>query len=335
MSLARRHRRGPFVVLAALLAWRGLATAAAPAAPASAYELTGHFGLGAGSRWDYVTVDPAAGRLYVAHAGRIDVMDLATHARIGAIGGLHGTHGIAIAAATGRGYISDGRGDALVAFDLKTLAVLQTVAAGRNPDAIVYEPSTRRIVAFNGKSHDATIVDAADGRVVAASLPLGGKPEFARVDEHGHVFVNIEDTAMIVEIDTRDARVVQRYSIAPCVEPTGLALDPAHRLYSVCSNHLMVISDPATHRVLARVPIGGGPDGVVVDDGYAVSANGADGTISVVGLAGGAALAPPAVVASRRGARTIDVDPRTHALYLPAPGDAGDLDVLVFSRRPR
>jgi YVTN family beta-propeller protein len=324
----------------------GTASAAPAAMATPSYELGARIGLGAGKRWDYITFDAASQRLYLAHADKVEVVDTQTRTRVGTIAGLHGTHGVAIAPGLGRGYISDGKGDAVVIFDVRTLAVLRTVPVGRNPDAIVFDPTTGRIAVFNGASHDATILDAASGDVIALSLPLGGKPEFARVDDAGHAYLNIEDTAEVVEVDLRNAVVRGRYSLAPCEEPTGLAISSSRRLISVCSNHIAVISDPAARKVLATAPIGEHPDGVVFDGGFAFSANGGDGTISVLPVApdfSGSA----ATIASRRSARTIDVDPRTHALYLPslagAPpaknsgdkhaAESDEIEILVFTRR--
>jgi YVTN family beta-propeller protein len=344
--------------LAALVLCTGasLSPAAVAAAPVPAYDLSAHIALGQGKRWDYLTFDAATQRLYLAHADKVEVVDVATRARVGTISGLRGSHGVAVAPALGRGYISDGKADAVVIFDLRTLAVLRTVPVGKNPDAIVYDPVTGRVAVFNGASRDASILDAATGDVLTVSLPLGGKPEFARVDGAGHAYLNIEDTAEVVDVDLGTARVRGRYSIAPCEEPTGLAIGPAHQLISVCHNHIAVISDPASARVLGTAPIGEHPDGVVFDDGYAFSANGGDGSISVVPVPP-ASSGPAASIPSRRTARTIDVDPATHALYLPSLASAGtaratgtgapsaaaaggnqnaesdEIEILVFTRR--
>jgi len=311
---------------------------AAPGASAPTYELSSRIGLGAGKRWDFVLADDATRRLYLARAERVEVVDLQTQKRVGQIGGLHGTHGVAVASEFGLGFISDGKADAVAVFDLATLALSRTVAVGRNPDAIVFDAATKRVAVFNGASHDASILDAATGEVLVDSIALGGKPEFARSDGAGHVYVNIEDTAEVVDLDLRQARVQRRYSIAPCVAPSGLAIGAGRRLYSVCSNHLMIVSDPATGTVLGSAAIGAGPDGVVFDDGFAYSANGGDGTVTVVGEIRPGAFAAVASITSQASARTIDVDPRTHDLYLPAAvraeiGSPDELELLVFTRR--
>src|SRR5713226_4213971 len=155
----------------------------------------------------------------------------------------------------------------------------------------------------------------------------GGNPEFAQVDGKGHIYVNIEDKNEIVEIDAKDALVSKRYSIAPCDGPSGLAFDPKKGyLYSVCGNKMMIVSDPAAGKVLGTAAIGGGTDGVAFDDGYAFSANGADGTITMVGETSPGKFAPVATIQTQRGARTIAADQKAHKLYLPAAeyGPAGE-----------
>jgi DNA-binding beta-propeller fold protein YncE len=195
---------------------------------------------------------------------------------------------------------------------------LSKVKTGQNPDAIIYEPVSKRVFTFNGRSSDATIFDAKTGNIITASLPVGGKPEFAQVDGKGHVFANIEDKNEIIEIDAKNAVVSRRYSIAPCDGPSGLAIDTKNRLYSVCSNKMMIVSEAASGKVLSSVAIGPGTDGVAFDDGYAFSANGGDGTITMVGETSPGKFEAVATIATMRAARTIVADQKAHKLYLPA-----------------
>jgi DNA-binding beta-propeller fold protein YncE len=265
-----------------------------------------------------VFVDSANQRLYVSHGTQTDVIDTASQKLVGTIAGTNGVHGIAIAADLGKGFTSDGAGNDVSIFDLKTLMVLSKVKTGLNPDAIIYEPVTHRVFTFNGRSSDATAIDAKTGEVIAASIPVGGKPEFAQVDGKGHIYDNIEDKAEIIEVDAKTAMVTKRYSIAPCEGPSGLAISPKGLLFSVCGNKMMVVSDPAAGKVLATPAIGAGPDGVVFDDGYAFSANGLDGTITMVGETSAGKWEAAATISSQRSARTIGADAKAHKLYLPA-----------------
>jgi YVTN family beta-propeller protein len=303
-----------------------LFTAAAFAAP-PVYKVVAKIKVPGGTRWDYAYVDSANRRLYVSHGTQTEVVDTSTDKVVGAIPDTKGVHGIAIANDLGRGYTSDGADNDVTVFDLKTLKVLSKVKTGQNPDAIVYEPVSHRVFTFNGRSSDATAIDAKSGEVVASSIPMGGKPEFAQVDGKGHIYVNIEDKNEIVEVDAKNALVAKRYSIAPCDGPSGLAFDEKKaRLYSVCENKLMIVSDPASGKVLATPAIGGGTDGVGFDDGYAFSANGADGTITMVGEAAPGKFEALATITTQRGARTIAADQKAHKLYLPTAeyGPAGE-----------
>jgi DNA-binding beta-propeller fold protein YncE len=293
------------------------ATAAFAAAPT--YKVLTKIKIGGGTRWDYSYVDSANHRLYVSHGNQTEVVDTATDKLVGTIQGTNGVHGIAIADDLGLGFISDGMDNDVTVFDPKTMMVKSKIKTGQNPDSIIYEPTTHRVFTFNGRSNDSTAIDAKALTVVTASIPVGGKPEFAQVDGKGHIYVNIEDKGEIVEIDAKNALVSKRYSIAPCTEPSGLTYDLKKvHLFSVCGNNMMVVSDPATGKVLATPPIGAGPDGVAFDDAYAFSANGRDGTITMVGETSPGKFEVVATIPTQRLARTIAADQKAHKLYLPA-----------------
>src|SRR6266567_4953560 len=293
-----------------------VATVAFAAPPT--YKVINKIKVGGGVRWDYAYLDSANHRLYVSHGTQTEVIDTATDKLVGTIPDTKGVHGVAVANDLGRGYTSNGGDNDVTVFDLKTLKALSKVKTGQNPDAIIYEPVSHRVFTFNGRSSDSTAIDAKTGNVVAASIPVGGKPEFAQVDGKGHIYVNIEDKNEIVEINAKDALVSKRYSIAPCDGPSGLAFDPKKGvLFSVCDGKVMVVSDPATGKVLATPAIGSGVDGVAFDDGYAFSANGTDGTITMVGETSPGKYEPVATITTQRGARTIGADQKVHKLYLP------------------
>jgi YVTN family beta-propeller protein len=282
------------------------------------YKVLTKIKIGGTGGWDYVYVDSANHRLYVSHNTQTEVVDTVTDKVVGTIPGTNGVHGIAIAADLGKGFTSDGRDNDVTVFDLKTLQVTTKIKTGQNPDAIIYEPVTHRVFTLNGRSKDSTAIDAKTGTVITASIPVGGKPEFAQVDGKGHVYANIEDTNEIVEIDAKNALVAKRYSIAPCDEPSGLAIDPKKGyLFSVCGNKMMIVSDPAAGKVIATAATGAGTDGVAFDDGFAFSANGADSNITMVGETAPGKYGPVATIETMRGARTIGSDQKGHKLYLP------------------
>jgi len=286
-------------------------------AAATGYQILTEIKIGGDGNWDYLTVDSAARRLYVSHATHVVVVDLDKNTVVGDIPDTPGVHGIALAKDLDKGFISNGRGNNVTIFDLKTLKATGTVATEMNPDDITYDAVSKRVFAFNGRSRSATVIDAKSGTAVA-TIPLPGKPEFAVVDGKGKIYDNIEDTGEIVEIDTAKATVSKKYALTGCEGPSGMAIDlKAHRLFSVCGNRVMAISDPDKGIVIATVPIGAGPDGVVFDPGtgYAMSSNG-DGTLTVVQQSGGK-YEVVENIATERAARTIALDEKTHRVYLP------------------
>ncbi len=300
--------------------------AAVTPAPAG-YHVVATIKIGGEGGWDYLTVDSAARRLYVSHATHVVVVDLDAGKVAGDIPDTPGVHGIAIAPELNRGFISNGRGNNVTIFDLKTLKTIGKAATGENPDSIRYDAVSGRVFAFNGRSKSATAIDAKTGSV-AGTIVLPGKPEFSVADGKGKVYANLEDTSEIVEIDAGKLSVTKKYSLKPCDEPSGLAIDAKNRrLFSVCSNRLMAVSDPDSGKVVATPAIGAGSDGAAFDPatGYAFSSNG-DGTLTVV-QRNGARWEVTENIATTRGARTIAIDEKTHIVYLPtartAPGSGG------------
>ena len=287
----------------------------AHAAPPSLAPLA-PIAIGGEARWDYLATDPARHRLYVSHGTRTEVIDTRTDKLVGTIADTHGAHGIAIAGNVGRGVVTAGKDDALVVFDLATLKTVQTIKVGANPDAIAYDPATRRVLSFNGRSKDVSVVDAERGTVVG-TVAVEGKPELAVLGRDGHVWFNVEDTGELAELDPKAMKIASRRRLAGCEGPTGLAVDDAGRFYSGCDNKVMAIS-AADGTSLGSAPIGAGVDGVAWQDGFAFSANGADGTISVVAEDATRHFATVATFATAAGARTIAGDAATHRLYLPA-----------------
>src|SRR5208283_1478163 len=191
------------------------------------YHLIKKLQLGGEGGWDYLTVDSTARRLYISRSTHVMVVDIDSDKVVGDIADTSGVHGIAIAPELNRGFTSNGRANTATIFDLKTLQVLGRVKTGENPDAILYDSASNRVFTFNGRSKDATVFDAATGEV-AGTIALGGKPEFAAADGKGKVFVNIEDTSEVVELDSRKLALIKRSSLKPCEEPTGMGLYAGH-----------------------------------------------------------------------------------------------------------
>ena len=287
-------------------------TAAAQQQP---YRILDHWKLADAGWWDYLLVDSPAHRLYLTRGDHVDVLDTRTGKLIGTIGGLHGTHGVALDTAGKIGFISDGGGNAVVAFDRATLATLATIPAGTNPDGIIFEPATQTVWAFNGRSKDATVIDAATKKVLA-TIPLPGKPEFPAVDGKGTVYDNIEDKSEIVRLDAHTRTLTATWP-AGCDSPSGLAFDvPGHRLFPVCDGKKMSVIDSNTGKLLANPAIGDGPDAAGWSAKHKLAfASSGDGVLSVVNAA---AAGYPTVqsLPTQRGARTMAYDPATDRIYL-------------------
>ncbi len=280
------------------------------------YRVLDHWKIGGTGGWDYLTADPGAHRLYITHGGRVEVVDTTSGKVVGAITGLQGTHGVALDPEGRFGYISDGRANAVVIFDRKTLATVGSVPAGTNPDGITYEPVTRTVWAFNGRSNNVTVIDTAT-RTAVATIALPGKPEFPQPDGKGHVFDNIEDKNTIVELDARAKTLMATWPLTGCDSPSGMAIDPAHhRLFSVCDGGKMAVVDTENGHQLAAPAIGKGPDAAGYDASHqlAFSSNGQDGTLTVVDAAHGYSTTES--LPTQRGARTMAYDAAADRVYV-------------------
>jgi DNA-binding beta-propeller fold protein YncE len=246
-------------------------------------------------------------------------------------------HGIAIADELGKGFISDGGNNEVVVFSLKDLSVEKKLKSGTNPDGIVYDSFSKRVFAFNGRSQDATAIDAVSG-AIAGTIKLGGKPEFPVSDGRGNVYANIEDLSEIVRIDPKKLAVKARWPLSPCDSPSGLAIDMTNRrLFSVCDNKLMAVVDADSGKVIATPAIGEGPDAAAFDPdtNLAFSSNGQDGTLTVIKENGRDDFSVAETVNTARGARTMTLDPKTHAIYLATANFGAEPAATAGNPHPR
>jgi DNA-binding beta-propeller fold protein YncE len=282
----------------------------------AAYHVTCDIKLGGDGRWDYVTLDSVGHRLFIARQTRVMVVDPVTGKLLGEIPGVNGAHGTALAYATGHGFATSGHDSSVVMFDLHSLRVLARITAADDADAILYDAASKRVFTFNGDANSSTAIDPESGKVVG-SIDLGGKPEFGVSSGTGRLYVNIEDKGEVAELDPVNLRVLRRWPLEGCEEPTGLAIDRAHGLlFSVCHSKVMVMSDARAGRSIATVPIGSGVDGAAFDPGTGLAfASNGDGTITVVHEDSPTTFHVASTAATRRGARTMTLDPLTHRLY--------------------
>ena len=282
------------------------------------YAVVDKWTIGGEGGWDYLTADPSASLLYLTHGTRVEVIDTKTGKAVGAITGLKGTHGVALDTDGKYGYISEGAGNNVVVFDRKSFARVQSIAAGTNPDGILFEPVTKTVWAFNGRSNDATVIDTAEMKVLG-TVKLSGKPEFPQADGKGVIFVNIETKNTIARIDAKTMKVTAEWPLAGCDSPSGLAIDrEGRKLFPVCDGKVMPVVDADSGKVLKLAAIGNGPDAAGFDakDHLAFSSNG-EGTVSVVDTAS-PDFKTIQTVPTQKSGRTMAYDSGTDRVYVVA-----------------
>ncbi len=314
----------------------------------SGYKLTKTFHIASQGGWDYIAVDESSNRLYVSHGTQVNILDKSTGDSLGVVANTTGVHGIAFIPSLGKGYTSNGRLNNVTVFDLKTAAVLSQISTGENPDAIMYDEFSKKIITCNGGSKDLTIIDPVTQKVVA-TIPVGGKPETAVSDNMGKLFVNSEDKNEIVVVDMVKYAVINHWSLLPGEEPTGLVIDlKTKRLFATCDK-LLVAMNATNGKIVGQLPIGEGCDGAAFDPSTNLifTSNGS-GTLTIVKEQDANKIVVLETIPTKKSARTMTIDTKTHKLYLPAadmevvPADApkgtrpkmvsGSFQVLVLSK---
>jgi DNA-binding beta-propeller fold protein YncE len=309
-----------------------LSLVAAPSLAAQSsqsYEITHTYNVGGDGGWDYVVPDAPNHRVFIGRQNRVMVVDMNSGRLIAEVTGINGAHGTAVAPATGHGFATSGNDSSIVMFDLKTYKTLARIPAAEDADAIIYDPTSKRIFSFNGDANSSTVVDAHMGTLVT-NIPLGGKPEYGQSARNGKIYANLVDSSQIVEIDARTLTVARRWSTAPCKNPVSMAIDTRHqRLFSGCRSGVMAISDYKNGTVVATVPIGRGVDGAGYDpvfrDAYASNV---DGTLTVIHQDSPDSYRVLQTVQTAEGSRNMGLDPATHRIYVvsakfgPVPADS-------------
>ncbi|HKV62508.1 MAG TPA: hypothetical protein VJO16_11380 [Candidatus Acidoferrum sp.] len=317
-------------LLAVLLS---LVASAVLAAPPSGYHVIKKVNVSGAGGWDYVSVDEAARRVYIAHATQVDVLDADTSELVGTIPNTPGVHGVAIASEFGRGFISVGKSDSVIIFDLKTLKPLGEVKVGKKPDAIIYDPATKHVYAMNGDGDNTTVINGADGKV-AGTIDLGGGPEFAVADGKGSVYINLEEKAETVHIDANALKVLHHWPLAPGGTATALAFDPqTRRLFAGCRDgQLMVVLDADSGKVITTAPIGERVDAAAFDPATKlVFMSTGGGTISIFHQDSADKYTLLENLPTNPGSKTMGLDPKTHHLFVPA-NIGGQFTILVFGQ---
>ena len=307
---------------------------AAAAFAAVNYQLLKKVAVPGSGGWDYITVDDSARRVYVSHSTQVDVLDADSFALVGTIPNTSGVHGIAVAPDAGRGYISAGKSDAAIAFDLKSLKPLGEIKVGKKPDAIIYEPLTKRIYVMNGDSENITVLNAADGSVVG-TIALGGGPEFAVSDGKGNLYVNLEEQNETLHIDVNTLQVKDRWPLAPCATPTSLAMDLENRrLFVGCRSKHLAVLNADTGKIVFTAPIGERVDAGAFDGKTRlVYLSTGDGKVFVFHQDSPDKYSVAQEIITKAGAKTMGYDAKTGNLFVPT-SENGAMQVLIFSARP-
>jgi DNA-binding beta-propeller fold protein YncE len=302
---------------------------AAPAVAAQSYEVTHTYNVGGEGGWDYVIPDAPNHRLFIGRSNRLMVVDMNSGRLLGEVTGINGAHGTALVPDIGRGFATSGNDSSILMFDAKTYKGLLKIPAAPDADAIIYDPSSKRVFSFNGDANSSTVVDPRRGTRVT-NIPLGGKPEYGQSARDGKVYVNLVDSSQIVEIDTKDLKVTRRWSTAPCKNPVSMAIDTRRqRLFSGCRSGVMAVSDYKNGKVVATVPIGQGVDGAGYDPGRRDAyASNADGTLTIIHQDTPDKYHVVESVSTGERGRNMGLDPATHRIYIasakfgPVPADS-------------
>lgn len=318
--------------------------ATVPAFAQKQFKVAKRATLGGEGGWDYLTYDKDGKRLFITRGTHVMVVDPDTLKVTADIPDLSGIHGVALVPDLGRGFISNGGDNTVTIFDLKTLKKVDSVKVGMRPDSIMYDPYTKHVFTFNGKSQDSTVVDAASGKVLG-TIALGGKPETPATDGNGKMFANIEDKSEIVEIDPTKMAVTNRWSVAPCQQPSALAFDAAsHRLFAGCDNKMVAVVDSNTGKVVATPPIGAGVDaGGFNPNTKQIFMSCGEGVLTVIHEDSPDKYTVTQTLPTAKGARTMALDPESNTVYTvtaqreakpPAPGQRpamvpGTFEIIV------
>ena len=304
-----------------LLPWL-LAAAVLPALAAPSevpYAVTARYALGGPGGWDYLSLDAAAHRLYIARDDRVMVVDTASGKLAGEVAGMQHAHGVALSPSTHEAFVSSGRGDEVTVFDTNTLRLTRHIAvSGKNPDAILFDSASGHLLTMNGHSNNLSVIDAKAGKELS-TIAVPGRPEFAVTDGHGVVYLNLEDKNALARVDLAAGKVTAVWAMAPCGGPTGLALDAQHgRLFSVCDNGWMIVTDAHDGHQVAKVEVGKGPDAVIFDAARHVvlSSGGDEGVLSLVAQDDADHYHLLGNLPTQKSARTMALDPGTHQVYL-------------------
>ena len=334
-----QHHRLLWATVIAIGALQARGAQSATPAAAGSYRMIAQYLIGGNDAgYDYLRVDAATRRVFVAHANRVEVLNVDTGQKLGEITGMHGVHGIELIPELGKGYTSNGLDRTVTVFDRNTLQIRKLIRyTGVKPDAIQYDPDSRRLFVVNGgASGDVTVIDPSNDAIVD-TLDLGGsKLEQIGFDGRGRAFVNDEGKSVIHAFDTHSLKSLATWSLSPCEEPTGMAVDRAHhRVFAACGNEKLAVLDSDDGRVVAMPTIGRDPDGAVFDlRTQRIFTSNKEGTLSVLQEVSPDRYETLQTLTTQPGARTLAMDENTGRIFMPtartaaAPAGGGAAPIL-------
>ncbi len=269
--------------------------------------------------FDYITFDPAARRIYLAHGTEVLVVEAGTGVLAGKITGLKLSHGVALVPDLGRGFITDGAAAEIVVFDIKTLKTIGRIKGQADADGILYDPASKHIFVFNGDPSSSTVIDPVKEAVIA-TLPLGGAPEQGVADGKGMIYDNLEDKNEVIALDSRSLKITARWPVAPAGGPTSMAMDREHRRLFIGGRNpaMFVVMNADTGKIVGpSFPIGKRVDSNIFDPetGLAACSTG-DGTIHIFHEDSPDKFSEVQTVQTEPSAKTMAFDPKTHDLFV-------------------
>jgi YVTN family beta-propeller protein len=289
------------------------------AADAPGFKITKRYPVPGEGGFDYIVFDGSANRLYVSHGTQMDVLDADSGKVLGKVEPTPGVHGAAIVPELHRGFVTNG-GDATVSvFDTNTFKTIKKISVAKDPDFVFYDPKTKRVLVCHGDGEVITAIDPAKEAVIG-EVKLGGGAEAGVVDGKGSGFVNLEESAQVVQFDPASLAVKQKYPITGCKTPTGLAMDAANsRLFIGCRSKVLAVMDATNGKVIATLPIGERVDAVAFDaENHLIFASNGGGTVSVVHQKSADEYESVGDIQTQKSAKTMAMDPKTKRLFLSA-----------------
>jgi DNA-binding beta-propeller fold protein YncE len=315
--------------------WQTTPPKVPPGAPRGALRVVQDYPLpGPANRFDYQSVDPAAGRLYLNHmnGGRLVVFDLKSPKVLAEVSGLPRATGVWAVPAHHKIFVSAAGNHEVAVIDDQTLSVAARVGGIRFPDGIAFAPGVDKVF-VSDESGEADVVIDARTNAKRSTIALGGEAGNTHYDSVSQcILVAVQTRNQLVAIDPVTEKIVARYDLPGSDHPHGFTIDEPGRLAFITGegNAKLLVLDLRTMEVIATHPVGNGPDVLAWDAEWRrLYVASEAGILSSFEAAGhelrrlGEYRAPHA--------HTVAVDPTTHRVYLPLENVNGRPVLRVMS----